>query len=280
MKKLLSLLICLSASFICVNTVSAKVVDLTSAEYNNSYVVGNRIFKLGSYVVTLPDVVKATDEWYQYGVYGDTTFDVINHREGAPIFYVNNGYLYPVKEDGTLVTDDKLAIQDLVEDYGKFDVWGIDNGKSDFVIPEEEVIPYEEEKVTAKVNDVVDVLKKSAEGYGFSDISYDSANHKVTFQIDDESKSIKDYAKSGIVDFVKAFVSDEFGVESVSMGGMSYEGIKDIPESELITWCAGAIKSTIGEDAEDKLSSLQGKTIEVTVTYADETEITYTIAFN
>lgn len=257
MKKLFGILVSLCASMICLTSVSAKQVNLTDPEFNNSYIIGRRVFTLGSYALTAWDVKEATDEFHQN----------VKGTDKTPMYYIVDGRIWSVGGDG-VNWNDELNLSDFNN------VFGVNNDP--IVHPE---IPYDEEKVNAKIDNVVNNLNAGSSEYGIEGIEYSDEDNTLTFNVSDGEKPISDYAKSGIVDFLKAFVSDEFGAQSVSINGHDYGDVTDLNETDIVGLAAAAIKDIIGEETEEILSSLEGKEITVSVTYGDGQTIDYHVSF-
>ncbi len=259
MKKLFGILVSLCASMICLTSVSAKQVDLTSEEFNNSYLIGRRVFTLNSYALSAWNVKEATDEFHRN----------VKGEDDTPMYYITNGKIWKV--DGSGVDwDHPLNIEDFKEVFGV-------NG-DEIVYPE---IPYDENRVNSKIDSVIDNLNDSASKYGFESIDYDDHNHKVTFTIGEDggNQKISDYAKSGIVDAIKAFISDDYGAKKIVIDDKEYDHISQLTEAEIIGLVADYLRGILGDEANETLSLLKGKNITATVTYGDGQEIEYTVEF-
>lgn len=260
MKKLFGILVSLCASMICLTSVSAKQVDLTKKEFNNSYIIGRRVFTLGSYALTAWDVKEATDEFHQN----------VKGTDKTPMYYIVDGRIWKVKDGGAIDWDNPINIEGPIEVYGVND--------DEIVYPE---IPYDEDRVNNKIESVIENLKDGANKYGFSNISYDESGHKVTFTIGENggNQKISDYAKSGIVDAIKAFISDDYGVKKVVIDDKEYDHISQLTEAEIIGLVADYLRGILDDEANETLSELKDNSITANVTYGDGETVEYTVEF-
>ena len=263
MKKLFGILVSLCASMICLTSVSAKQVDLTKKEFNNSYIIGRRIFTLNSYALSAWNVKEATDEFHKNFKGTDKT----------PIYYIVDGRIWSVSGDG-IDWKNPIEISAFNETFGN-DFFGV-NGDP-IVSP---TLPYEKEKVDNKIESVIETLKDTADKYGFDNIEYNEENNKVTFTIgeNDGDKNISDYAKSGIVDAIKAFISDDYGAKKIVIDDKEYD-VNTLNEAGIVGLAADYIRKAIGNVDNETLSALKGKSMTATVTYGDGTEVKYTVTF-
>ncbi len=266
MKKVLLGLTVLSATVFGLSTTNAAVLNLedinTTGTTTNAYIVGNRVYDLNTYVLTVRDITEASAE-----------YAVSNGGAVAPVYYLYD-------------SNDGLK---MVEIVGKYDE-SIDN------IPTEEVdvntkyvngrilgvtrlndeVLTEEQSIENEVIAAVENLNATATNYGFKSITYNSG--VVTFDIEDPERELKEYAQSGIVDLFINAMKDGSSVTYTLGDRTITKDLASLTTSDVMM-LAKEILVYLSNDGDLKLGSVAGKDVSATVTFVDGSTETYTVKF-
>ena len=199
MKKILLVASIFAASVFGMNIVRAEEIDLTEDIDTNTYIIGDRVYELNEYLLSVYDIVSATNEYAKK-----------HNGKIAPIYYLGEGgngrYLLEITgsadpKTGEIPTKEIPSIKDVYPD-NMMDATAI-NGSP--------LYDYIENDLEPKIRAAVEKLNETAKEKGFESITY--KNETVTFTIADLTRSLADYKDSGIVDL---FLSTADGAKSAS----------------------------------------------------------------
>lgn len=159
------------------------------------------------------------------------------------------------------------------------------NGKKmfniDFIDYEGVIKDYVLDEVNPEVQRAVDELNAKAAEKGFKSITFDEETKTVTFEVQDLSRFLKDYADSGIVDLFETVLNSENGLATKSV---KYQAGKDKTEKTVNK--SEITKSAIVGFAKEVLEAMTGKEASdiVTARYVDvvgkSATATFTFEYN
>ncbi len=150
------------------------------------------------------------------------------------------------------------------------------------------VYDFEEEKdkvltsASETLNDKIQQdVKSENPKYGFSEVTYDSSNHTLTFDIYDTKAQLSAFADSGIIDLFKKNYSGATHIEWTAGTSSEEFDLKGNEEdAQIKKFAAEVLIALAGGDSDLTVGSVANKSATATVTYADGTEVTYTLKFN
>lgn len=258
MKKILMFLGVFAAIFFGINAVSAEEIDLNNID-TNTYIIGERVYELNEYVLSIYDIVNATAEYAnKYG-------------EVAPIYYVGqtSSGKYVIVTTGAN-SSVKKDVEEVFPE-GKVEVSTINNE-----VVDEGMANMTKSHIQMLVDGAVYELSNTANDYGFNYINYNWDTNVVTFDIADITRKLADFKASGIVDL---FTMNVEAVDSITyqLGDVTKTvKYKDMDTSsevialakELLAYMAG------GADALN-YGAVAGKEMTATVSFS-EFGLTYT----
>lgn len=267
MKKILLTLSILGATVLGLTTTKAAELDLNEVD-TNTYIIGDRVYELNKYFLSIYDVVSATREYAN------------NHdNKIAPIYYVGeNGdgtkYLIEITGaavDGVVPTEARDL--ETVFPGSIVHATALNNSPlNDFM--KTEIEP----KIIAAVNTLNAELKGS--NYGFKAITYDAQTKTVIFDIEDYKALLTSYKDSSIIELFKA---NMIGAESVKYTAgtetivLTKEQIESLTDDE-IKGIAASILINMSNDL--TLGSVAGKTTSAEVTFVDNNGYTVNETYN
>ena len=259
------------ACFLGLTTVKADMIDLDTLD-TNTYIIGERVYELNEYYISIYDVVEASAEYSR------------NHDgEVAPIYYL-----------GAYEDEDGEIVRYLDEVTGPLD-------QSTGILPTEEVeieevYPGNELKVTTINNqpaydfvaeEINPAIEKAVEklnenkNSGFESITFDGK--VVTFNIIDSTRLLEDYQDSGIVALFKSIVSQGKSVTYKANGKTVTKSLVNITEDQIIAYAFELLSILAGEDAEVlDYESVANKEVTAKVTFENDGLVQtadYTIKF-
>jgi len=266
MKKLLLTLVFLCTFTFGLVSVSAEEVDLNDVD-TNTYIIGNRIYELNSYNLTIYDIVSAAAE-----------YAVDNNGKMAPIYYLGElgEDLYLVEilgvadENGSVPTKFIEDIETVYPD-SVMDATSINNSP---------LYDYIKLDIEPQIKKAVEDLNKEAADNGFESITY--KDKTVTFTIADLNKKLADYQNSGIVDIFMSIMGDANSAK-YTIGTKTVE--KDLTEMNfdtLVGYAYEVLALLAGDTDVLNYNSVANKEVSATVKFiydGYEYEETYTVKF-
>lgn len=257
MKKILLALSILSAALLGLDTTKAAELDLNEVD-TNTYIIGDRVYELNKYFLSIYDVVSATREYAN------------NHNnEIAPIYYVGengDGEKYLIEITGAavdgVVPKETRDLETVFPGSIMQNATAINNGPLDDFM-ETEIEP----KIIAAVKTLNAELNNS--NYGFKAITYDAETNTVIFDIENYKALLINYKDSSIIELFKANI---VGAESVKYTAgtenvtLTKEKINKLTNDD-IKGIAASILISMSDDL--TLGSVAGKTISAEATFVD-----------
>lgn len=267
MKKVLLAVSIFAASLFGMNIVNAEEIDISEDIDTNSYIIGDRVYELNEYFLSVYDIVSATNEYARK-----------HDGKMAPIYYLGalgeDRYLLEITgsadpETGIIPTE---IIEDVEEIYPNYimDASAINNSP---------LYDYIEKNLEPKIEAAVEELNKTAKEEGFESITYE--NETVTFTISDLTRSLADYKDSGIVEL---FLSTADGAKSASytVGQTTItENLTDATNSKVISMAKKLLELLSG-DGDLTYNSIANKKASATIVFEHdgfEYEGVYTVEF-
>jgi len=265
MKKILLGLMLFGATTFGLSNVKAEVIDLNDID-TNTYIIGDRIYELNTFYLTVYDVVTATNEY-------------ANNHGGAiaPIYYLGetaDGEKYLLEilgsadENGVVPTE---IFEDIAVIYpdSKMDATAINNALLD---------DYTMEEIEPKIIAAVEKLNETAKEYGFKGVTY--KNNTVTFEIEDLAASLENYKDSGIISL---FMST---LDSATKINYTLDEAKEVDFTVLnetkITQLAKEILAYLAGDKELTYGAVANNSVTATVSFENDGKEyveTYTVEF-
>ena len=227
MKKLLKTAACLGLGLFSLTTVSAKEMDLTGnsvSDYNNVYIVGNWVFQLNKYGINGKDIAEAASK------YSLTT------GKSAPVYYILGGQVYEYENKGAASAPKALGAVENVFDDEKINALGLNGEEYEDLVLEE---------VEPVIKNYIEQLNETADKYGFYSIDYE--DYTATFYISDPGKSLAGY-KDQILDLIKTFIDDDYGLQSVTFNGKEYSK-EELTEEGIVSLAVEVLTKMAGEEA-------------------------------
>lgn len=253
MKKILLAIVLLGTALFGFDNVLAEEVNLDDID-TNTYIIGDRVYELNNYYLTIYDIVSATNEYAK------------NHNnEIAPIYYLaeeGDGEKYLLEilgsadSDGIIPTKVIEDVEDVYED-NVIDATAINNqGLDDFI----------GENVEPSIEEVVEKLNETAKDYGFKSITY--KDKTLTFEIDDPERDLADYKDSGIVEYALALLQCAKQIE-YKLATEKVEDLTVLNEKKVINLAKEVLTYLAGENGLT-YGAVSGKSISAKITYVNQ----------
>ena len=264
MKKILLALVFFGTATLGLSNVNAELTNINDID-TNTYIIGDRVYELNKYYLSVYDVVVATNEY-------------TNNHNGAiaPIYYLGENGESKFLLEITGVADANgiiptKTISDITTVYpdNKIDATAINNSLLE---------DYAKLEMEPKIIAAVDTLNKTAKDYGFSKITYD--NKTVTFEINDLARELKDYKNSGILSLAMDALTSATKVNYNL--GTDKEVDLTVLSDEKIIGLAKEVLAYLAEGDELTYEAVANKSISATITYENEGKEyveTYTLEF-
>lgn len=264
MKKYLLTLPVLGACAFGIANVDAKNLDLVNQVDSNTYIIGNRVFELNNYYLTITDVVNAGIEYAL--MFGDNT---------APVYYLYenaDGAKGLMKIDGRNATE--VALNDVYTD-GIIDATMLNGKIFDGIVIS---------SIGNKVEDTVKNINSNAAAYGLNSMTFvhDSQTwmNTITANVSDLNKDLMDY--TGVKDLFTTILTEarNGGVRRVTIAG---QDIRLDDSTNVLKETYKVLSGLISEDQDLVLGSLVGKEVSIDVHYEGdgaEADEYYKIVFN
>jgi len=263
MKKLLILLTFFGCLFLGLSSVDAATtageVDLREIE-TNTYIVGDRIYELNNYPISLYDIVNAAVEYAN------------NHNgEMAPIYYYvgasyEDGFLIeytgPIDPTTGIAPTKMVEIEDVYED-------GIVNATA---VNSSPVYDYISSVIEPQIVAGANELNQTALSKGFYEIRYDEETNTATFVIKDLNTPLSAYKDSGIVEIFTSIISGSKSL-TYTVGNNTYGPIAkaDMDESsEVIALAQILLQQMSGKTNNLLYADVANTKASATVTYEYE----------
>ena len=264
MKKILLAVTLLGISLFGFVNVNAEEVNLNEID-TNTYIIGERIYQLNSYYISIYDVVNASSEYARN-----------NNGAIAPIYYLVETGLGekqlieitgPYNQETGMVPSENVELEEIYPD-GIMDATSI-NG--------EPLYDFLKNNVEPQIKESVATLNETANDYGFSSITY--ANNTVTFNMNDLTKVLSGYKDSGIVEL---FINLDGATKAVYNLGTAKEVDLTNLTTQKVVDLAQEILTYLADGKDLVYESIANKSISAEFTFeyeGYEYTDTYTVEF-
>ena len=268
MKKFFKAALFMATLALGVNVLNAETMDLKDID-TNTLIVGDRVFELNVYPVTLYDAVEATNEYAE------------NHPgEKAHI------YIYGENKNGKFLKEvtgpmDKKTLETPTKDvninsiYPKSKVEVTHLNGVEYTKGARELTQIIKEKETLLVSQAAN-LKKNA--VGFSSVEY--ANKTMTFTISNLNAGLVESEEAAVKVF-KALVSNAKSATYTINGSKKTVQLSNLSDAKIIEYAHELLKDMAGSNSL-KLKDVANKSKTIEVLYTKDNaqkSVTYTLKF-
>ncbi len=295
-KNLLAILLLSSAMFVGLNNVNAqesfdlnqKSYELKSADkwgvknipyFGNSLIIGERIYTLDSYYVSVAEVTSSVDAYRDSHSTGDTPLYYLS-GDGNNITAIYEITSYGFDKDGQLQLGERKDVTSVYSDSKMGKVTAINNVLVDTTA--EDIIKKDEEEVNKKLEELITDLSTT----GIENVKFENRKLTVTVgadALDTKLTNAREKVKDTILKFLEKDASI-IGVDSISYNGTTIK-LSALDDNAINEFAKKLLKDLSGKDDAKDLTynDIANKSTTIQVTYIkdriDLGTIDYIISF-